>query len=253
MARVVTISNRKGGASKTTTALGLAGGLSRKGRKVLCIDLDGQENLTYIMGADMEGPTIYDVLMKGVPASEGIQHTEQGDVIPASDQLELIDIELTGKDGTALLRNAIKPVKDKYDYVIVDTPPALGISTITALAASDGVIIPLQADILSLNGLAQMGNIIEAIRQQGNASLQIYGLLLTRFNSRAVLNRAISEALNDAAANLNTRLFKTCIREGISIREAQAQRKSMYAGKSNPVTDFSAWIDEFLGIVEGKK
>ena len=253
MARVVTISNRKGGASKTTTALGLAGGLSRKGQRVLCIDLDGQENLTYIMGADMESPTIYDVLMKGVPASEAIQHTEQGDVIPASDQLELIDIELTGKDGTALLRNAIKPVKDKYDYVIVDTPPALGISTITALAASDGVIIPLQADILSLNGLAQMGNIIDAIRRQGNASLQIYGLLLTRFNSRAVLNRAISEAFKDAAANLNTRLFKTCIREGIAIREAQAQRKSMYTGKSNPVTDFSAWTDEFLRIVEGKK
>ncbi len=191
--------------------------------------------------------------MKGTPILEGIRHTEQGDVLPASDRLELIDMELMGQDGTALLRNAIEPIKGKYDYVIVDTPPALGISTITALAASDGVVIPLQADILSLNGLAQMGNIIDAIRRQGNTSLQIYGLLLTRFNSRTVLNRAISDAFKEAATNLNTRVFKTCIREGIAIREAQAQRKSIYSVKSNPVADFSAWTDEFLRMVEGKK
>lgn len=252
MACVVTVSNRKGGVSKTTTALGLAGGLAARGRRVLCVDLDGQENMTYIMGADTEErPTVYDVLMNGVPAADAVQRTEQGDILPSSSHLELIDMELSNKDGTALLRRALEPIRSEYDYIIVDTPPALGLSVITALSASDGVVIPLQADILSLNGLDQMGKIIDEIRRQGNTQLRIYGLLLTKFTPRTILNRAISDAFKDAASNLNTIVFETYIREGIAVREAQAQRRGIFSVKSNPAADFMAWTDEFIRTVEG--
>lgn len=251
VAHVVTISNRKGGAAKTTTTLGLAGGLRLHGYKVLMVDLDGQRNLTYTIQAETTELSVYDVLKGDVSASEAICRTEQGDILTAADALELLDIEFTGKSSAySLLRDALKPVKGKYDYIIIDTPPALGLAAINALHAADGVVIPLQADLYSLKALDQMHKIIDGIRRQGNRKLRIYGLLLTRFNQRTNLDRAVLDAFKNAAKGLKTRMFETYIREGVAIREAAVRHKDMFNSKSKPAADYSAWVEEFLRVTE---
>lgn len=252
MAKVIAIANLKGGVGKTSTALALAGGLLQRGQRVLVVDLDGQENISYIMRADMEALTVYDVLTGKATAAEATQHTEQGDIIPATVKLVLADINITGNGCKMRLRAAIEPIKGSYDYIIIDTPPSLGVLTQNALTAADGLIIPLTADILSLKGVEQMGAAVEAIRLQGNPALQIYGLLLTRFNARAVLNRHVVEAAGYLARTLQTRLFETYIRDGIAIREAQANRKSMYTTKSKPAADYNAFVSEFLTAERGQ-
>ena len=146
------------------------------------------------------------------------------------------------------LKSALEAIAKSYDFIIIDTPPALGILTINALTAADGVIIPAQASIYSLQGIGQLAATIKAVQQHTNPALQIYGILITRYNGRAILSRDISELLTDTAEQLKTKVFETRIREAIAIKEAQAHRQNIfdYAAKTNPAKDYNAFIDELL-------
>lgn len=246
--KVITITNQKGGAGKTTTAAALGAGLSLKGFSVLLIDLDPQGNLSYTLGAKPDRPTILGVLTGEVHPRDAIQNTPSGDIIATSKALSGADafIKDTGKEYR--LREALELLKSQYDYIVIDTPPALGILTINALTACDSVIIPAQADIYSLQGIEQLAETMQPVKKYCNPALHISGILLTRYNPRSVLSRDIAELAEQLAAKLDTVLFKTTIRENIAVKEAQISQKQLYkyAPRAKATEDYINFTNEFL-------
>ena len=242
---VVAIVNRKGGVGKTATAQALGAGLIKKGCGVLYIDLDSQTNLTYGLGADAGGLSSMDVLAGDATAQEAIQHTQQGDVIAGAEALAGADAVIDGTGKEYRLKEALEGLQ--YDYCIIDTPAALGTLTVNALTAADSVIIPVQAEVYSLQGIGQLSKTIEAVKKYCNRNLYIRGILITRYNGRAIISRDMQANLEDAAQQLKTRLYSTPIRECVSIKEAQAQQQDIYsyAPRSNAAKDYAAFIEEF--------
>lgn len=249
-AKIHTVVNQKGGVGKSTTALTLGAGLALKGHAVLMVDLDAQGNLTHSAGAsETDGSTALEVLTGEVTAREAIQHTPCGDVIPSSRSLAGMDAVLTETGKEYRLREALEPLCGEYNFIIIDTPPALGILTINALAACTSVIIPAQADVYSLQGIERLAETIQLVRRYCNPALNIEGILLTRYSPRSVLGREIAEMAGQLAEKLGTKLFKVTIREAIAIKESQISQQSIfaYAPKSNVTADCSAFIEELLG------
>ena len=249
MGKIFSITNQKGGVGKTTTSHAMICGLKLKGYKVLGIDLDPQANLTYSMGAESENiNTIYEVMKGEVKVSAAIQHTEQGDIIGSTILLSSADLEFIRTGKEYILTEALKEVKREYDFIIIDTPPALGILTVNAFTASSSVIVPVGADIYSIQGIGQLNNTIETIKKYCNQELSIMGILLTRYNKRTILSRDLAESISEMAVQLKTSVFDAVIREGISIKEAQAQRINIleYDPKANTSKDYKEFIDEFL-------
>lgn len=246
--QVIAVINQKGGVGKSTTALAIGAGFIFKGYKTLYIDLDAQGNLSYTLKASNTGYNVIGVLQRPETVKEEIQNTEQGDIIASSPALSGADTLLTETGKEYSLKEAIELIKDLYDYVIIDTPPALGILTINALTACNGIIIPAGADIYSLQGISQLTGTIETVKKYCNNSLEILGILLTRYNSRAIISREVAEMLERTAKGLNTKLYNTKIRECTAIKEAQAMRESIftYAPKSNATADYKALIDEIM-------
>lgn len=242
---VIAIVNRKGGVGKTATAQALGAGLIKKGCSVLYIDLDSQTNLTYGLGADAGGLSSMDVLAGDATAQEAIQHTQQGDVIAGAEALAGADAAIDGTGKEYRLKEALEGLQ--YDYCIIDTPAALGTLTVNALTAADSVIIPVQAEVYSLQGIGQLSKTIEAVKKYCNRNLYIRGILITRYNGRAIISRDMQANLEDAAQQLKTRLYSTPIRECVSIKEAQAQQQDIYsyAPRSNAAKDYAAFIEEF--------
>lgn len=249
MKKIVSIINQKGGVGKSTTAESLAAGLSLRGYKTLAVDLDAQGNLTYTFGADNTGATVLEVLTGDATAAEAIKHTQSCDVLPANKALAGADayIKETGKEYR--LKEALENVADQYDYIIIDTPPALGILTVNALTACQSVIIPSQADIYSIQGIEQLSETMKPVKKYCNPGLEIEGILLTRYSARSVLSREVADMLEELAANLGTKLFKTKIREAIAVKEAQISQQSLfeYSPKAKPTEDYNALIDELIG------
>ena len=243
--KVLAIANRKGGTGKTTTAHALGAGLVRRGYRVLYIDLDSQANLSHGLSADGSGLSAMDVLTGSASAEQAIQ---SGNLIPAKENLASADIVFTGPGKEYRLKEAIEPISQSFDYVIIDCPVALGILTVNALTAADGVIIPAQADIYSLQGIGQINDTIRAVKKYCNPGLQILGILLTRYTGRAVLSREIRATMEEAAAQLNTQLYSTAIRECVALREAQGRQEDIftYSPRSNAAKDYDAFIDEVL-------
>lgn len=251
MKESIAIINQKGGVGKSTTAVALGAGLLGKGHTVLYIDLDAQGNLTHTLGIDASDFTSIDLLAKRANIHDVLQPLGQGAIIPASPALagaDTIIIEL-GKEYK--LKEALEEIADLYDYIIMDTPPALGVLTVNALTACTSVIIPAQADIYSLQGINQLYATIETVKQYCNTSLRVRGILLTRYNARSVLSRDIAEIMEKTAEKLQTRVFDTTIREAIAIKESQVHRQDIYtyAPKSNAALDYTAFIDEFLRYI----
>lgn len=248
MIKTIAVINQKGGVGKSTTAHSIGAGLSLKGFKVLYIDLDAQGNLSYTLGADINGLTALDILTKEATAEQTIQRTAQGDVISAAPSLAGADTLITAVGKEYRLKEALEPIREKYDYIIIDTPPALSVLTINALTACAGVIIPAQADIYSLQGISQLNNTIQTVKQYCNPSLEVMGIVLTRYSSRAILSREVAEMIEQTAQNLNTKLYKATVRENIAVKEAQASQQNIfeYAPKSNAAADYSALVDEII-------
>lgn len=252
--KAISVINQKGGVGKSTTAHAVGAGLSLRGFHVLYVDLDAQGNLSYSLGAGTEGITVMDILRNHAPVQEAIRKVELGDVIPSSPALAAADTILTATGKEYLLKEALEPLRGEYDFCIIDTPPALGILTVNALTACNGAIIPAQADIFSLQGVSQLYSTIGTVRKYCNPSLEILGIVLTRYNSRAILAREVGEMIEETAARFQTKLYQAKIRECTAIKEAQAMRKSIfaYAPRSNAAADYAALVDEIVGKEDKK-
>ena len=246
MSQIIAIVNRRGGVGKTVTAHAIGAGLARRGHSTLFLDLDSQCNLSYDIGGNTEAVTSMDVLRGTAPALKAIQHTEGGDIIPASPDLAVADTELTGKRKEYRLKEALAPLAGKYDYIVIDTPPALGVLTINALTACNSVIIPAQAEVHSIQGIGLLYEAIRAVQRYTNPALTVKGILITRYNGRAVLSRDMKSNLEDLARELGTKVFSTPIRECVAIKEAQATQTDIYtySPRSNATEDYKALINE---------
>lgn len=248
--KTIAIISRKGGVGKTATTHALGAGLMKRGKKVLFVDLDSQANLSYTLKAQPKGTATNAMmfLKEWCTAIEAIWEQPGGDIIPATEKLSGADIYLdeTGKEYK--LKEGLSWINDNYDYCIIDTPAALGILTINALTAADYAIIPVQAEIFSLQGLSQVKDAVNSVKKYCNKDLKLKGILVTRYKGRAVLSQDMKDNLQEAAAELNTKVFSTPIRECISIAEAQAQQTDIfsYAPRSNAAKDYNAFIDEFI-------
>lgn len=247
----ISIINQKGGVGKSTTAHAIGAGLLRRGHEVLFIDLDQQGNLSFAMGANTNGYNVMGVLQRPETIKDEIQHTAQGDIIASSIGLAQADAIITNTGKEYKLREALTNVGGEYDYCIIDTPPHLGIATINALTASNGAIIPAQADLYSIQGILQLNSTIEAVKKYCNPELEVMGILLTRFNRRSVIRREVAETISETARQLNTKLYNTTIRECISLVEAPAVKKDIfsYSPRSNATADYNALLNEIFGEV----
>lgn len=248
-ARVICVTNQKGGVGKSTTAEALAEGLTLKGKKTLLIDLDPQGSISLTAGADPNRPTAYEVMTRSTSAQEAIQErTDRADIMPASKNLVRLDVELTATGKEYRLKEQLAPLLPRYEYIIIDTPPALGVLTINALTAADSLLIPAQADVYSLQGIGQLYETIDAIRAYTNPGLTLEGILLTRYTPRSVLSRDMAEAASATAEQIGTFLYNTFIRETVTIKEAQANQRSIYdyAPKSNAAQDYLLFTGEYL-------
>lgn len=249
MARVISISNQKGGVGKTTTTCALAAGLKKRGYRVLAIDLDPQGNLGFSVGADTENSaSIYSVLKGEVRTQYAIQKTDSMDLIISSILLSGIDLEFTDTGREYLLKEAIRPILPFYDYILFDTPPALGILTINAFTASDTIVVPMLSDIFSLQGIAQLYETVERVKKYCNPNLLIAGILLTRFNPRTRLSREIRGTAELIADDFHIRVFDSFIRSCVSVSEAQSLQKNIfdYDSRSHIAQDYGRFVDEFL-------
>lgn len=249
MTEVFTVANRRGGVGKTATAHALGAGLTKRGYRVLYIDLDSQCNLSYDLG--IQGELQYsslDVLEGRATASEAILETEGGEIIPASPDLATADRIIDGVGKEYRLKEALEPIARNYDYIIIDTPPALGVLTVNALTASSRVIIPAQAEIHSLQGIDQLYGTIEAVKHFTNKKLKIEGVLLTRYIARSIISRDMKDNLEALAKEIGSKTFATPIRECSAIKEAQATQTDIYsyAPRSNASKDYEALVEEII-------
>lgn len=248
MAKTYAVMNQKGGVGKTTTALMLGIGLSRRGHRVLFVDCDPQANLTYSMGVDMVPVTTMSVLRGTNTAKEAVLETKSGSLIPASINLTAAESEFTETGREYLLKEALEPMQSFFDYIIIDTPPSLGILSLNALTAADEVIIPTAADIFALQGIGRIFQTIATIRKYTNPKINVTGALICRFNKRSNVSKELHQLTEKTAQALNTGVFGAFIRECSAIREAQALRTNPYdhAPRSTAVEDYENFIDELL-------
>ena len=246
--QIVTIANQKGGTAKSTTAAALAQAAAHSGRRVLAVDLDPQANLSYFLAADATRPGAFEVL-DGLPAAEAIQRTPAGglDVIPASWNLQTIS---SSRGSARRLQAALRPIAARFDLAIIDTPPTAGELQYNALMAADSLVIPLQADIVGLQGLYQMADTARQI-QQSNPTLTIRGYILTRSGGRSTLARQMAETIQARAQEMGIP-FLAAIREAVAIREAQALQRDLYeyAPRSKPAADY---MELFTLLSAGKQ
>ena len=222
MGKIISFSNQKGGVGKTTSAVNVAASLGILGHKVLLIDLDPQGNATSGVGIPKKGLkyTINDVLAGGLPAKQAILNTEFDnlDVIPTNIALAGAEYNLYREGGAEkVMKEALDPIKDEYDYIIIDCPPSLSMLTVNAMVASDGIIIPMQCEFYALEGLSQLTVTINRIKASYNSKLNITGILITMYNSRLLLSLQVVNELNK---HYSDKLFSTHISRGVRVSEA---------------------------------
>ena len=226
MAQVLAFANQKGGVAKTTSTVNLGAALVEMGKRVLAVDMDPQGNLTMSQGIDPENleKSLFDVLVHRLPIEDVIVHSEL-DVATSTIDLAGAEMALSSQIGRErALEKALKPIQERYDYILIDTPPSLGLLTINALAASDGVIVPVQCEYLSLRGLLQLERTLEMIRENINPRVKIQGILATLFDARTLHGREAIEILKE---NFGPLVFKTVVRKTIKFAEAPVQGSSV--------------------------
>ena len=222
MGRVIAVANQKGGVGKTTTAINLSACLAEKGQKVLAIDMDPQGNMTSGLGIDKDEveKNIYDLMIGQVGVEEVLQKEaiENLDIIPTSIDLSAAEIELIGVDDKEfIIRNAIAPIKDNYDYIIIDCPPSLSMLTINAMTTADSVLVPIQCEYYALEGLSQLIHTIDLVQQRLNPNLLIEGVVFTMYDVRTNLSNQVVENVRN---NLDAKIYDTLIPRNIRLAEA---------------------------------
>ncbi|KAA6315064.1 Sporulation initiation inhibitor protein Soj [termite gut metagenome] len=249
MGKVISVLNHKGGVRKTATAVNLGAALKLlSGYRVLLVDLDGQANLTDSLGLSQDvgfKHSIYDAI-KGKCNLPVYENKEGLEVVPSCLDLSAAETELLGEPGREMfLKNLLKPVRDSYDFVLIDCPPSLSLLTLNAMTASDSLIIPLQSEYLAMRGMVKLTNVIKTVRERLNPDLKIEGVLVTQYDSRKNLNKSIAELVNEMFAG---KVFKTYIRENVTIAEATSVGCDIisYAPTSAGAKDYTALCEEFL-------
>lgn len=250
MAKIITFANQKGGVGKTTTSHIVSIGLQKKGYKILSCDLDPQANLTSVFGIDPDSDivSIYDLFEGDCDISDAIINTDSGvDLLVGSLMLSGADRKYSATGDEYKLKEALEEVKNNYDYIIIDTPPALGIMNLNALATTDYLTVVMTPDYFSGKGLRQFQQTVETTKKYlNNPTLKINGLLLTRCD-RTNLSSIINDDMKEIAKSLGSKIYKSKIRQGVAIRESQYLETSIYDIKNSPVLDdYNNFIDELL-------
>lgn len=249
MAKVISVTNQKGGVGKTTTSINLAASLVQRGKRILLIDMDPQGNASVGCGVDPDDvqSTIYDLLLLETTAKEAIVQTECGvDVLTANGDLAGAQVELLNEIGRELrLQKALVPVQQDYDYVFIDCPPALNVLTINALVASNSVMIPMQCEYFALEGLSALISTIRKIRETLNPTLRIEGLLRTMFDGRNSLSNEVSKQLQ---THFGDKVYTTVVPRNVRLAEAPSYGEPAisYAPDSKGAQAYLALADEIL-------
>lgn len=246
--KTLIFTNQKGGTGKTTSALSVAAGLSRKGYKVLLVDLDPQGNATTAAGItpDEEDATVYEVLKGAAEAADAIRTAGGYDLIPTDIRQSGADIELATAPGRDfILREALEGVRNAYDYIVLDSPPSLGVVTLMGLTAADGVVITLKADYLALNGVAQLKDTIDLVRRRLNPRLEVTGVLLTFYDDRKNLDKEIAA---QAEEGFPEKVFRTRISQAVALAEAPAAGRDIFQYKpgSKPAKQYEDVVNEII-------
>ena len=255
MAKIIAITNQKGGVGKTTTALSLIGALHKQGKRVLGVDLDPQGSLGFSVGLDIENIPTIDTVFKGAKtAAEITAKAEICDLLPSNILLSTAELELNMPGREFLLKNALEPLGAEYDFIIIDTPPALNVLVVNAYVAAQGPIIPMAPEILSLLGITQIRETIDTVRRYYNRDLEVLGILLNRYNQRFILNREVEDLAESIASSLNTKVFQTKIHSSVSVAESPAHGESIitYDPNSKPAWDFQLLLNEIMNDTRWK-
>lgn len=243
MGKTISLLNHKGGVGKTTSAVNIGAGLVELGKKVLLLDLDPQANLTLSLGVPRQMNTIYEAL-RGEADLEPYEIKPNLFVIPSNLDLSGAEMELINEAGREyILQELFEPIKDEFDYIIIDCPPALGLLTLNALTSSNYVIIPLQTEFLALQGLAKIKQVIDKVKFRLNRTLEIGGVMATMYDGRRVLNRDVVETIRKY---FGEKVFDTMIRENVALAEAPSQRLDIfsYSPKSSGAEDYLSLCQE---------
>ena len=243
--KIITIANHKGGVGKTTSTASIGDALAILGKRVLLIDLDAQQNLTFTLTQNEEPETsVYDALVKDTPLPI-VNVRENLDLVPASLELARAEIDMATKIAReGILKSLLEDYRGRYDYILIDCPPSLGIVTTNALVASDRLYIPLTAEALPMKGLAMLDDVVGEVRKRVNPSLELGGVFFTSFNNRN-LNK---EVVKKIESRYEDKVFETKIRENIALAEMPLSGQSIfeYDPKSNGATDYMALTQEII-------
>lgn len=250
MAKILSFSNQKGGVGKTSTCVNMAAALALRGKKVLLVDADPQGNATTGLGFSKNRleRSIYNVLIEEMPAKAAILKTQIDglDILPASIDLAGAEVELVYlPTREKRLDAALKEISNDFDYVLIDCPPSLGLLTINALSASDGIIIPIQSEYYAMEGLSQLLNSVKLVNKHLNPSLTIYGVVITMYDGRALISKQINAEIHKF---FGKKMFDTVIPRNIRISEAPSHGKPvmLHDPRSSGAKAYVALADEFL-------
>ncbi len=250
MAKIISLINEKGGVGKTSSANAIAVCLKHKNYKVLGVDFDKQGYFSYSVGAETrESPTIYDVIKQRVSVIDAIQHTPVIDILPTDGLLGNIEKEYYGPGSEILLKEALSPLDSMYDYIIIDSPPELGLISANVLTASNLVLIPALCDFFSLQGVIQVHETINRIKCAINPDLVLGGMFLCRYYPREELSRVAKETAVKLCENLNMNLLNTTIRHSTVITNAMTAAQDdliEFAPKNPVVKDYISLVDELF-------
>ena len=256
MGKIISFSNQKGGVGKTTTCVNMAAYLALNGRKVLLVDIDPQGNATTGLGFHKSKlkKSVYNVLIEEEDVADNTLETEIENLalLPANIDLAGAEVELVYKKGREkVLKGVLDKVKNAYDYILIDCPPSLGLLTINALAAADGVIIPIQSEYYALEGLSQLMNSISLVRTHLNRDIQVYGIVLTMFDGRSKASKDISAEIKKYFSKV---LYEIVIPRNIRLSEAPSHGKPivLHDPKCMGAKAYSALTEEFMKKTEGE-